>query len=116
MLEVVSAILEDMGHDVGKRQSAMGASAWIARERPNLVLVDLTMPALPGDEWFDLITNKTLLATDENMPAFVLLSARSIEELERVVRDTCAVGYIQKGDESQDFEAAFNKVAQSLPP
>ena len=114
VLEVVGTILHDMGHEVTTRLSALGASAWIVIERPDLVLVDLNMPGLPGDEWLDLITERALLAADGYEPAFVLLSARSVEELERVVRDTCAVGYIHKQDGSQGFEASFNKIVHAL--
>ena len=96
VLEVVRGTLEDLGHEVTTRTSAMGASAWILRERPDLVLVDISMPALPGDEWLDLVTENSLAARDGHEPVFVVFSGRSVEQLERVVRETCAVGYIHK--------------------
>ncbi len=114
VLEVVQGSLQDMGHEVTTRSSAMGASAWILRERPDLVLVDLNMPALPGDEWLGLITEESLAAGGGYEPAFVVFSGRGVEELERVVRETCAVAYIHKQDGPEAFEAAFEKIVQGL--
>ncbi len=114
VLEVVRGTLEDLGHEVTTRTSAMGASAWILRARPDLVLVDISMPALPGDEWLDLVTENSLAARDGHEPVFVVFSGRSVEQLERVVRETCAVGYIHKQDGPEAFEVAFEKIVQGL--
>ncbi len=114
VLEVVTAALQDMGHEATARASAVGASTWILQERPDLVLVDLNMPTLPGEEWLAQITQVGLMAGDSYAPHFVLLSKRSVEELERVVRDTCAIAYIQKQNGVQAFEAAFEKIVQGL--
>ena len=113
VLEVVRGTLQDMGHEATTRLSAMGASAWILRERPDLVLVDLNMHAIPGDEWLALITREGLVTGDGYQPAFVVFSSRSVEALERVVRETCAVGYIHK-DGPEAFEADFEKIVQGL--
>jgi len=114
VLEVVGGTLENMGHEAATRESAVGASAWILEERPDLVLVDLNMPVLPGEEWLSLITQVGLVTGDGYDPHFVLLSSQSVEELERVVRDTCAVGYIQKQEGAEAFEATFEKIVQGL--
>ncbi len=114
VLEVVRVTLQDLGHDVTTRTSAMGASALILRERPDLVLVDINMPALPGDEWLELVTDESLAAGDGHEPAFVVFSSKSVEELERVVRETCAVGYIHKQGGPEAFDAAFEKIVQGL--
>ena len=81
VLEVVTAALQDMGHEATARASAVGASTWILQERPDLVLVDLNMPTLPGEEWLAQITQVGLMAGDSYAPHFVLLSKRSVEEL-----------------------------------
>jgi CheY-like chemotaxis protein len=116
VLEVVSGTLQDMGHEAATRTSAIGASAWILQERPDLVLVDLNMPVLPGKEWLTLVTQVGLVTGDGYSPHFVVLSSRSIEDLESIVRDTCAIGYIQKQDGVDAFEAAFEKIVQGLEP
>ena len=41
VLDLMQGILQDMGNEAATRASAVGASAWILRERPDIVLVDL---------------------------------------------------------------------------
>ena len=114
VLDVVRGTLRDMGHEVETRASALGAAACVLRERPDLVLVDISMPALPGDEWLGLITEESLTAGGGYEPTFVVFSGKSVEELERVVRETCAVAYIHKQGGPEAFEAAFEKIVQNL--
>ncbi len=110
VLEVAQATLEQMGHETTTRSSALGASAWILAERPDVVLVDLGMPALPGDEWLRLVTREGLATADGYMPTFVVLSSRPEDELAQVVADTCAVGFIAKQGGPEHFEATFKEL------
>jgi two-component system OmpR family response regulator len=114
VLQIIDRRLQTMGHEVITRSSAIGASTWLMQERPDLVLVDLSMPALPGDEWLGLVTEDSLLKDSEYKPAFAVISGRSVEELERVVRETCAVGYIHKTERESGFELAFDKIVQAM--
>jgi DNA-binding response OmpR family regulator len=115
VLEVIDSRLQAMGHEVIARSSAMGAAAWLLQERPNLVLVDLSMPALPGDEWLGLVTKESLLEEEAGYkPAFAVFSGRGVEELERVVRETCAVGYIHKQEGPKGFDLAFERIVQAM--
>jgi DNA-binding NarL/FixJ family response regulator len=110
VLAVVQATLEDMGHEVVTRSTALGASALILRERPEVVLVDLNMAALPGDEWLEVVEEQGLLTRDEYNVAFVVFSSREVEELESIVEKTCAIGYIHKRGGPDAFQAAFEKL------
>ena len=114
-LDVAEASLHDMGHDVIRRSSAIGASAWVLRERPDFVLVDLEMPALPGEEWLDLVAQDGLVSADGYEPSFIVFSGKSVEELERVVQSTCAIGYIQKQQGADDFAIQFEKLTRGQP-
>lgn len=114
VLESATTTLEDMGHTVVVRATAMGAAFWIQDERPDLVLVDLNMPGLPGDEWLGLIVEVGLLGEGGYEPTFVVLSGRNVEELEAVVRNTCAVGYISKQDGPEGFVVAIEKIVKDL--
>jgi DNA-binding response OmpR family regulator len=114
VLEVTNRRLQAMGHEVTTRSSALGATTWLLKERPDLVLVDLSMPALSGDEWLRLITEESLLEADGYKPAFAIFSGRSVEELERIVRETCAVGYIYKLDGPKGFDLAFEQIVQAM--
>ena len=46
ILEITRDWLEGSGYDVSLRQSALGTTAAIMRERPDVLLVDVSMPLL----------------------------------------------------------------------
>src|SRR5262249_26271874 len=50
VLEVTRERLSFMGYDVIVRESALGTSAAILRERPDVVLLDVNMPSLSGEQ------------------------------------------------------------------
>ncbi len=114
ILDLLQVAFSELGYSMVSRTSAMGALGWIQNERPEIVLVDLNMPGLPGDEWLDMITKETTMGTDGRKPAFVIFSSRSHTELERVVRDTCAIGYIRKQDGVDGFSEAFKEIVQGF--
>lgn len=113
VIDLLQVVLGELGYAMSSRTSAMGALSWIQSERPDIVLVDLNMPGLPGDEWLDMITQESLIRADEP-PSFVIFSSRSRAELERVVRDTCAVGYVQKQGGAEGFGEVFQKIVRGL--
>jgi CheY-like chemotaxis protein len=113
VLEMARATLEDMGHEVVTRNSALGASACILRERPEIVLVDIGMPALSGDEWLRLVGEQDLVP-GERTPVFVLFSGAEPAELDRLVRETCAAGYISKQSGPNGLEERFRKIVEGL--
>jgi CheY-like chemotaxis protein len=108
---VMSATLEEMGHDVTALESALDASEILALEQPDIVIVDHQMPDLTGEDWLYNVAAAEL----EEKSVFVILSGAEVDELERLVRDTCAVAYIQKAGGTQDFAAAFEKITSELP-
>ena len=113
VLKMARATLEDMGHEVITRNTALGASACILRERPEIVLVDINMPALSGDEWLRSVGER-VLAPGERNPSFVLFSGAEPAELDRLVRDRCAAGYISKQSGPVGFEESFRKIVERL--
>ena len=113
ILEVTRAVLENMGHEVCTRDSALGATAMILKELPDIVLVDIELPALSGDELVRLIRDRKLL-NEGIAPAFVLYSGARASDLEKLVRDTGALGGIQKTPDPNAFAASFEKLARQL--
>ena len=113
VLEVARATLEGMGHEVVTLNSALGASACILREHPEIVLVDINMPALSGDEWLQLVGERDL-APGERSPTFILFSGAEPAELDRLVRGSCAVGYISKQSGPAGFEESFREIVDRL--
>lgn len=107
---VTSTTLEEMGHEVTALDSASGASNILALEQPDVVIVDQHMPDLSGEAWLHSVAAAGL----ENESVFVILSASDVAELERLVRETCAVAYIEKAGGPKEFAAAFEKIAGGL--
>ena len=49
-LEVAKRRLEDLEFDVTVREHSLGTSRWILENQPDLVLLDVVMPGLNGDQ------------------------------------------------------------------
>jgi DNA-binding response OmpR family regulator len=102
-LAVVSAILERQGHEVTARETALGTTRAIIRERPDVVLLDVRMPGLSGDRLAQLIA-----AESERPPRVILLSSSSKAELEELVRSSGAMGFIEKTGDPSEFLRRFD--------
>jgi DNA-binding response OmpR family regulator len=96
VLENVRLTLENAGYAVVASSSPFGVSALVAKERPELVLLDVGMPALSGSKLAELVRGSGVDV------AVILFSDRSIEELEEARRMCRADGWLQKtGDEAE---------------
>jgi len=110
-LDMMSLVLEEGGYEVVTLISPFALSAALAEHDPDLVLVDVTMPGLPGDKLVE-ITLKNRRA-GRGCP-IVLHSERSDAELEYLVQTSGASGHLRKTD---DADAILRGVARFvLPP
>jgi two-component system OmpR family response regulator len=91
-LGVAKRQLEAAGYDVITEQSALKLPMIVQREKPDLVLLDVEMPALRGEHVLELSAMFDFL---RNVP-IVLLSGKSEEELQALVAKSSARGYIRK--------------------
>jgi CheY-like chemotaxis protein len=95
-LEVTRERLERLGLDVATRQQPLGTSRWILENKPDLVLLDLQMPALTGAELARLIR--------PHMAGGVIVhSSVASEELARVAREVGAIGGMSKRLTDSEF-------------
>jgi CheY-like chemotaxis protein len=108
-LAIARGVIESLGHVALTLSGTMGASAVVLRERPDIVLLDIEMPALAGDEWLRLIRERDLLGGDHEV-GFVLHSGGDPAELARSAKETGALGVIQKGGSPTEFIAAFERI------
>ena len=113
VLEVTRAVLQSLGHEVVTRDHALGTTAVICTERPQVVLMDVQMPGVSGDELIRIVRDRGLLADDQRT-VFILYSGRSSEELERLVADTGALGAIQKTDNPVAMGEAFQRLVEQI--
>ena len=107
-IEWVRGVLEDAGFQVIYRTEPLGSSLVVFRETPDLILVDISMPALDGLELVGMLRRNLSF----NLGALVLYSDRPEVELSRLAMECKADGYIRKGTASDLF---LSKVRELLP-
>src|SRR5262245_12558816 len=98
VLELVQGILSDGGYEVVTVTSPFGFSSHLRREKPDLVLVDVGMPALQGDKLVEIAQRN-----ESHRCPVVLYSDRSEAELLRLVRSSGATGYIRKSGQAAEL-------------
>ncbi len=99
VLEVTKAWLESAGYHVDVREQALGTSEQVARESPDVVLLDLSMPAITGSELAQVLRRHSLT----NKVAIILYSSSDFNLLISLVRDTGAIGAIAKTSNPTQF-------------
>jgi len=98
VLKVTAHKLKIAGFDVitaGNERSLLE----IAQHKPDLVLLDVSMPGLTGDRIAQLLKDTGLLKRG----LVVFFSSRTAAELEDLVIQTGAAGYIRKDLATGDF-------------
>ena len=113
-LEITKALLESRQYEVITRESAIGTSAAILRERPDVVLLDIHLPALHGDELLKAIRDKNLVP-EGPQPEFILYSGVENSTLQRLVQETRALGGINKTSDLAALASAFERLLQKAP-
>jgi CheY-like chemotaxis protein len=108
-LMITRAILESAGYQVSVRDSALGTSAAILRERPDVVLMDVEMPGLSGDRLVGLLRGS--LVAQEVM--FILYSGTRSEDLDALVAETGAAGGIAKTGDQHRFVSDFERILKT---
>lgn len=104
-LRVVSTVLQSQGHVVIERDTAIGTTVAILRERPEVVLLDVRMPGLTGDKLASLIGQEAT-----SRPVVIFHSSLPAHELEALVRASGAAGFVSKGVAPTAFLRQFEGV------
>jgi DNA-binding NarL/FixJ family response regulator len=108
--ELVKATLEAAGYEVQTHGSPFGFSSSLMRQNPDLVLLDVNMPALSGDKLAEIAV-KNRLAGGPGCP-LLLFSDRPPHELARLAARCGANGYIHKTNDSEALIQAVNRYLQ----
>lgn len=110
VLVATRKILEGVGFEVVTTDRAIGASALVIKEKPDLVLMDLEMP-LRGSAIVSIMRSHNML---ERMKV-VMYSARPLQELVAATKQCGADGYIQKSSSPEDLVAAVKTYLARIP-
>lgn len=93
--EVVRAVVHDSleagGFDVVELGNPVGLSSVVNREKPDLVLMDVEMPAIDGDKAASILLKHRL-----HDCKVVLFSSRPESELQQLARACGASGFVSK--------------------
>ena len=100
LLEGIAWLLREEGVDVETHESMITLPLVLREMDPDLILLDLSMPALSGAAVFTL--GRKRLRTDAPI---VLFSGRSIQELSRMAEEWGADGFLAKSQEPVDIIA-----------
>lgn len=102
VLEVTREHLQLAGFEVVTRASSLGTSAAVAREKPDVVLMDVDIPGLAGD------AAAKLLADQARPPIVILYSSAPKEKLVELARRCGAIGVIEKTASRELFLAQLD--------
>jgi len=106
-LEMLTRLLRMEGFEVHTANEAIGVSKLILSVQPDVVLLDVNIPALSGDRLLSLARKHAPAATK-----FVLFSACDEEQLRSLAVKTQADGWISK---SWDQSRIIKKLQQLRP-
>lgn len=90
--DTAKLMLGELGYEVIALSTPIGFSLHLMTHRPDIALVDISMPALQGNHLVDIAHKH---GTAEICP-IVLFSGRPAKELQRVAQLCGADGYISK--------------------
>ncbi len=89
-------LLEDAGYEVITHHNWFGSTNAIKNLKPDLVLLDINMPALPGDELSVILRSNSKI---KDVP-IVFYSSNDEDSLRKAASGYGVRGYICKGDVS----------------
>ncbi len=108
VLEITAAVLRQAGYAVVVRDRALGSATEILRERPRVILLDLSLPALSGPSLVRFLQEQTATAVVNLVTIFY--SVRDQRELDALVREHGVAGSIQKTSDHAEFLRAFRRI------
>ena len=110
-LELIQRSLRSYGMEVTTTDSTLGVSNLVRRIEPDVVLLDVNIPALSGDAVLGLARKHAPEKT-----RFVLHSSADEAMLRRRALECGADGYITKSVQASELASYLERVAVRPPP
>ena len=107
-LQIVRAWLEADGFEVTTMDTPFGATAVVLRERPQVVLLDVTMPGLDGHSLAEAMRRGRTAET-----SIIFYSGRSRSQLAELAQRHGAIGFIEKTVDGDEFLGQFRCLLMS---
>lgn len=109
--QLACALLEPFGYRVVTQLGPLGTAPVIERERPDLILVDVTMPGMGGDQVVAYLRRHG----SRDVP-ILLYSERAPEELRALCEQCGAVGFVYKANAREELVREVQRWAPSQLP
>lgn len=90
ILDVLELILEETGHTIISEQNSLNVRSLIKKESPDLIILDLWMPVVSGDQLLEMIRQDSAMKT---LPVIIISASRDGEQ---IARQAGANAYIAK--------------------
>ena len=111
-LSLLERMLGAYGFEVKTHRSSLGVSNLVRTTQPDLVLLDVNIPALTGDRVLTLARQQALPSTK-----FILYSASDESKLRSLAATSGADGYITKSVQGEELAKKLtNFYNKSRPP
>lgn len=108
-LALAERTLSAYGFDVRTHRSSLGVSNLVRTSAPDLVLLDVNIPALSGDKVLALARAQAPAATK-----FILFSASDESKLRALARASGADGYISKSVQGEELAQKLTAIHQKV--
>lgn len=109
VLELTSHALRGAGFKVAALSSPLGLTAAIYKERPDVLLVDIDMPALSGIAVTQLVKRNARFSATR----VILHSSRSEDEISDALASSGADGFLQKQPNPDDVVSELRRLLDS---
>lgn len=110
VLEHLRFVLQTAGHKVTTREDALGTVGDVMKMRPDVLILDVSMPVLGGDRLASVVL--------QFRRDIVLILHSSLDEtaLRELANATGAHGVIRKRSDSRSFLGEFNRIVFGEAP
>ncbi|MDB4993630.1 MAG: Response regulator [Myxococcaceae bacterium] len=110
-LELVHRGLSFAGFEVSTLGSPIGATSALRNFAPDIVLIDVDIPGLPGDRLMGLLRRYAPSKT-----RFLLFSSCDGPTLERLAIEVRAHGWLSKGESVAEISRRLRELHRAPPP
>jgi two-component system response regulator AdeR len=107
VLEHLGFVLDRAGYEVTVRGSALGTVQHVVKVRPDVLVLDVSMPALDGDRLVGMIRE-----IDKKL-VIILHSSLPLEQLDKLATQSGAHGAIKKTPDAIHFLLEFQRILLS---
>lgn len=104
ILDVLELILEDTGHTIIPEQNSLNVKPLLDKQKPDLVILDLWMPVLSGDQLLGMIRNNPSYS---DVPVIIISASRDGEE---IAKNHGASAFIAKPFDYENSLSVVNKL------